>query len=95
MKMMPRMLASVLILCCWGLSPAHALEDQSPEAIVADTFVGRPACFCATVVGTVCFVVSLPFAALSKSVDKAAENLVAKPAKATFTRPLGDFSSLR
>jgi hypothetical protein len=31
---------------------------------------------------------------MSKSVGKTAKALVVKPARATFTRPLGDFSSM-
>ena len=75
--------------------PAFALDDGSPEAIVVDTVVARPACFIATVLGGAFFVVSLPFAITSGTTDKVANTLVVKPAKATFTRPLGDYSSLR
>ena len=71
------------------------MGDGSPEAMIADTLIVRPACFVATVIGTAFFVVSLPFAALSKSVDKTAETLVLKPARATFTRPLGEFGELK
>jgi hypothetical protein len=69
-------------------------DNDKPMAIVADVAVGRPGCFLATVVGATVFVVALPFAAMSKSVDETAHTLVVCPAKATFTRPLGDFSSL-
>jgi len=47
--------------------------------------------FAATVVGSAVFVVTLPFAALSKSVKSTAHALVVVPAEATFSRPLGDF----
>jgi len=40
------------------------------------------------------FVVALPWAAISKTVKKTANALVAKPANATFTRPLGDMDAL-
>jgi hypothetical protein len=33
-------------------------------------------------------------AVLSKSVKKTADTLIAKPAKATFTRPIGDMDAL-
>ena len=39
-------------------------------------------------------VVALPFAATSGSVKKTADTLVVHPAAATFTRPLGDFTTL-
>jgi hypothetical protein len=45
-------------------------------------------------VGTGLFIVTLPVSAMSKSVNKTARILVATPAHATFTRPLGDFSML-
>jgi hypothetical protein len=44
------------------------------------------------VVGGAIFVISLPVAAISGSIDSAAHALVVKPARATFVRPLGDFS---
>ena len=84
-----------MVLLVGAAQPAWALDDGSPEAIVIDTVVARPACFVATVLGSAFFVISLPFAALSGSVDKTSEALVVKPAKATFTRPLGDYSTLK
>ena len=62
--------------------------------MATDALVIRPACLVATVVGSAFFVVSLPVAALSKSVKKTANALVVKPANATFTRPLGDMDAL-
>ncbi len=87
-------LICALAISSCGVSPSYAISDGSPEAVVADTLVARPACFVATVVGAACFVVALPFAALSKSVKKTGNTLVVKPAQATFTRPLGDFGDL-
>lgn len=75
------------------VTPASASDDGSFE-IIADTLVVRPACLVATVVGSAFFVVSLPFAAASKSVKKTAKTLVVKPAQATFTRPVGDMDAL-
>jgi hypothetical protein len=73
--------------------PAVAGEDKSLEAL-ADVAIVRPGCFVATVGGTARIIVALPFAAMSKSVKKTAHTLIANPAKATFTRPVGDFSSI-
>ena len=98
--MSKRMKTRALTVICalaigWcSVSPSDAMSDGSPEAVVADTLVVRPACFVATVVGAACFVVALPFAALSKSVKKTGNILVVKPAQATFTRPLGDFGDM-
>jgi len=75
-------------------TPAVAEEDKSLGAL-ADVALVRPGCFVATIGGTALFVVCLPFAAMSRSVKKTAHALVVSPAKATFTRPVGDFSSLQ
>ncbi len=91
-KPSPRLWALALALCT-GTS-ALASSDNGPLAVVADTTVVRPACLVVTAVGSVFFVVSLPFAAASKSVKKTAHTLVVQPAKATFCRPLGDLDSL-
>lgn len=69
-------------------------DSTSSLAVAADAVVARPLCFAATIVGSVIFVVSLPAAIPSGSTKKAAHALVVKPAKATFTRPLGDFDDL-
>jgi len=74
-------------------TPASAGEEKSLEAL-ADVALVRPGCLVATVGGTALFIITLPFAAMSKSVKKTAHNLVVYPAKATFTRPIGDFSTL-
>jgi len=92
--MKTRIIALVVLISFCGAVSSPAIGDGSPEAMIADTILVRPACFVATVLGSAFFVISLPFAAMSKSVDKTAETLVAKPARATFTRPLGDFSDM-
>ena len=89
----------VTLLCALAIglcsvTSGYALDNGSPEAVVVDTVVARPACFVVTVVGSAFFVVALPFAAISKSTKKTAQALVVKPAKATFTRPLGNFDDL-
>ncbi len=65
--------------------------SSDPEAVAADAVVARPLLFAATIVGSAIFVVSLPVAATSHSIHSTAEALVLGPARATFTRPLGDF----
>jgi hypothetical protein len=81
------------VLMLGASTSAFASEDRS-VAIIADVTLVRPGCFVATAVGSVFFVVSLPFAAISKSVKQTADALVVKPAEATFTRPVGDMDSL-
>ena len=90
----------ILTFCCVlaiylsEMPASRALDDGSTEAVAADVLAVRPACFVATVLGSVVFVIALPIAAISKSVPQTANALVKKPARATFTRPLGDMSAL-
>ena len=71
-----------------------AFDDGSFEAVAADALVVRPFSFVATVLGSVIFVIALPVAAISNSTSETAEALVLKPGRATFTRPMGELSSL-
>ncbi len=85
--------ACALALGLTGTSQAFAGGSSyyaDPEDIVVDVVLVRPICFVATILGSALFVVSLPVAATSKSVHATGEALVAKPAWATFTRPIGD-----
>lgn len=72
-----------------------AAAEDNGMAMIADAVIARPLCLAATAVGSVFFVVTLPFAAATKNVGRTADALVVTPAKATFTRPLGDFESLK
>jgi hypothetical protein len=71
-----------------------AFEDNSFEAVAADVIVIRPFSFVATVIGSALFVVSLPIAAISHSTSETAEALVKRPARFTFTRPVGELSAM-
>jgi hypothetical protein len=79
-----------------ALSPHSFARDTTGdfESVTADVVLARPLWLVATVIGTGLFVVTLPVAAMSKSVNKTGRTLVVKPAQATFTRPLGDFSDV-
>ena len=86
----------ITVLCTATLllataAPTIAAPSHDPDVVAADVVVMRPALLAATVVGSAIFIVSLPAAALSKSVKSTAHALVVAPAKATFTRPIGDF----
>lgn len=88
-----RIVAAALLLALG--TPAFARDTTGDfEAVAADVILARPLWLVATVIGTGLFVVTLPVAAMSKSVEKTGRTLVAKPAHATFTRPLGDFSDI-
>ena len=89
-KLLTAMCAVTLLA---SASPARADDDKTLPAIV-DVGLVRPGCLAATIGGSALFVLTLPFAAMSRSVKKTAHALVVYPAKATFTRPVGEFSSL-
>ena len=68
-------------------------EERSAEKMTVDFILLRPAGFIATTVGSLLFVVSLPFSALGGNYKEAFEKMVKKPAKYTFKRRLGDFTA--
>ena len=83
---------AMLVVCALIVSTAPAFgESTDGMGIVADVLIARPVGLVSVVFGTVMYVVSLPFAIPSGSVDKAGQLLVADPFKYTFYRPLGDF----
>ena len=84
----------VLTVGLGSVASSSAAEESNPLEVAADAIVVRPACLVATVVGSAAFVVALPAALFSKSVKKTANALVVTPAKATFTRPMGDMEAL-
>src|SRR5437879_4444573 len=96
-KMKTRLITIVCVLSVlFGtLTPSMASQDDVALDTVADVLVVRPGCFVATVLGSALFIVALPVALPSRSVKKTANILVVRPAKATFTRPLGDLDVLR
>ncbi|HUC85162.1 MAG TPA: hypothetical protein VL970_08220 [Candidatus Acidoferrales bacterium] len=83
----------VLVFGLGNISVTRASDDND-IATITDVALVRPGCFLATVIGSAVFVVALPFAAMSHSVKTTADTLVLAPANATFTRPIGDFTSL-
>jgi hypothetical protein len=97
MRVMKPKLVTLLaaISLALGTTPARADADDEGAAMIADVVIARPVCLAATIVGSAFFVLVLPFAAATKSIHSTADALVVTPAKATFTRPLGDFDSLR
>ena len=75
---------------CTTITPASAASDTGATSVAIDVIVARPVSLAMTIIGSALFVVSLPVAIPSKTVEKAANTLVVNPAKDTFTRPLGD-----
>ncbi|MCP4105717.1 MAG: hypothetical protein GY749_09290 [Desulfobacteraceae bacterium] len=75
------------------LSNGHAYNEKKGGAasVIFDVVLLRPFGMLATVAGSALFVVSLPFAAVGGNTGTTYETMVEKPAKYTFTRPLGKF----
>jgi hypothetical protein len=88
------MITVAAMLCTTGAFSAFAVEEQleqsSGEQMVADLFLVRPVSIVATVFGTACFLVGLPFTATGGNVGESYDKLIAEPAKFTFNRPLGE-----
>ena len=93
-KMKCKLISGLCVALVLGTAAPCFAEDEGSLTVIADVALVRPGCFIATVVGSAFFVVALPFAAISKSVKKTAHTLVVQPAKATFTRPVGDMDAL-
>ncbi|MGE3538398.1 MAG: multidrug transporter [Candidatus Tectimicrobiota bacterium] len=105
----PRMNAGLALLLAlsllWATSLVQAGEemyipkstnaDPSVEAMLADGLLLRPAGVVATILGSLAFVVTLPFTVPTKSVHKAAQKMVVDPARYTFVRPFGHIDSPR
>ena len=71
--------------------PSTAQAKDADQELVAAEVIVRPVCLVATACGFALFIVSLPFTAIAGDVDKTADTLIGKPARATFTREMGDF----
>jgi len=65
-------------------------NENEEIAMVADALIARPAGLVALGVGSGLFIISLPFAVVTGSVDKTAKTFIVKPFRYTFNRPLGD-----
>jgi uncharacterized membrane protein len=66
-------------------------KEPGGGAMMYDMVVLRPVGAVATVVGSVFWLISLPFSALGDNYDTATKKLVKEPAGFTFKRPLGEF----
>jgi hypothetical protein len=82
-------------LALMGATPVFALDQEqvrrepTTNEVLADALVARPLGLVGTIIGAATFVVALPFTIPSGTTDRAAEALVAKPARYTFKRPIG------
>ncbi len=86
------MLAFTLTLT---VSPTGAQSRQPPPppdpgAVATDLLLARPGGLAATALGSVIFVIGLPFTLINGSTNQSAQALMGQPAQYTFTRPLGE-----
>ncbi|MBN1930892.1 MAG: hypothetical protein JW786_04700 [Desulfobacterales bacterium] len=68
----------------------NSKNEMAAEKMAVDILLVRPFGIVATAVGTVLFIVSLPFSALGGNTHKVWQKMVAEPAQYTFKRPVGD-----
>jgi hypothetical protein len=89
---LPGVCAAVLLAASPAVQADQAAHYEEPTfgSMVVDAAVARPLGLGATVVGTALWIVTLPFSALGGNMDEAATQLIVKPARFTFTRPLGE-----
>lgn len=66
-------------------------KEPGGGAMMYDMVVVRPIGIVATAVGSVFWLISLPFSASGDNTDTATKKLVKEPAAYTFKRPLGEF----
>lgn len=91
MKKIAVLLIAAVLLSATPALAGGSFRDGSAESVVFDTVVVRPGAIVLTALGAAAFVGTLPFTCWSgERIDKAAETLVIKPARYTFTRPLGE-----
>lgn len=70
-------------------TPVVAAAEPTDIDIISDVLIVRPVSIVATVVGSVVFVVALPFSIPSGSVGVVGQRLVADPFNYTFVRTVG------
>ena len=81
-------LAALLLVPQMGYSQAVE-EVPSAVAMTSDLIIARPLLLATTIIGTVAFIVSLPFSLAGGNTGEAAQTLVVGPARTTFVRCLG------
>lgn len=88
-----RVMVLFCALCLCNLSFADSAnkvtENPTAIAMAADLVVVRPLMLAVTAVGSVIWVLGLPFSAAGGNVAGSADTLVIGPAKTTFVRCLG------
>ncbi len=65
-------------------------EETDGTAIVLDVLIARPLGIASLALGTVIFIVALPYTIPSWTIGRTADKLVADPFRFTFLRPVGE-----
>lgn len=94
MKNAKKLAQSILLVVAIAFVPNLSMAAQVEEkpgalTMVADLFVARPLGVLLVGLGTVTYVVSLPFSLAGGNALEAGETLVVGPARETFVRCLG------
>lgn len=85
-------LALTILLSQWSFAaPLNNAIDEDPSALAmtGDLLLVRPTMFAITAIGSVVWLVALPFSAAGGNIKDSAETLVVGPAMNTFVRCLG------
>ncbi len=80
----------VTLLFVLTSTAAFAASDNDGIAVIADFLILRPIGLATVVGGTGMFILTLPLAVITGSVDKTADALIVEPVEFTFVRDLGD-----
>jgi hypothetical protein len=84
-------MALVAVPCTTCLAEGLEQDDDVVAGKMASELAVRPLSLCATIIGGVTFILTIPFSALGGNVQPAYNYLVEDPFLYTFARPLGDF----
>ena len=98
LKKMKKLLAvlSISALVFFHFAPMAQAKDYLDDLdekggyMIGDLMVIRPLGIVATAVGSIAYIISLPFSLAGGNEEEARQKLVIEPAKYTFTRPLGE-----
>ncbi len=84
--------AAILLIAVIALTStgAFAATEIDSSSIILDTIALRPIGFASLLVGCAVYTVSLPFAAITHSMDTTYRVLVKEPFDYTFKRPVGE-----
>ncbi len=66
-------------------------QDPTGGEMIADMIILRPLGLCAQAIGAAVFFISAPFSAAGGNIYDVQDELIVKPAKFTWKRPLGEF----